>query len=166
MMMKASLLIIAVLGCVSAKVITIPPISAPESPESSVPITWSLEIKYNPSPADLNTDFEPPQPWIMKPVEEFSDGNLKSSVRIKVPNDFFKNAYNQIYACGIFSSTRYFYLENLEGPSSVFTYPSKSNGVADDSELWEVDTSQKLEGYESGGSVTYQFSIRPAEATE
>lgn len=150
----------------SAKVIKIPPTVAPESAENSVPRTWSLEIKYDSSPADLNTDFEPPQPWIMKPVEEFSDVNMKSSIRIKVPNDFFKNAHRQTYACGLFSSTRYFYLENLEGPSSVFTYPSKSTGTADDSELWEVDTSQELEGHESGNSVTYQFSIRPAESTK
>ncbi|CAD6230299.1 GSCOCG00006744001-RA-CDS [Cotesia congregata] len=164
MMMKASLLIIAVLGYVSAKVIKIPPTSAPESAEGSVPETWSLEIKYKTSPADLNTDFEPPQPWIMKPVGEFSDVNLKNSIRIRVPNDWFQNAHNEIYACGTDGSTRYFSLKNLEGPSSVFTYPSKSTGIADDSELWEVDTSKRLEGYEGRKSVTYQFSIRPANS--
>ncbi|KAH0557315.1 uncharacterized protein LOC123271637 [Cotesia glomerata] len=167
MMMKASLLIIAVLGCVSAKVIKIPPTSAPESAEGSVPSrTWSLEIKYNTSPADLNTDFEPPQPWIMKPVGEFSDVNLKNSIRIRVPNNFFQNARDEIYACGNDGSTRYFYLENLEGSSSVFTYPSKITGIVDDSELWEVDTSKRLEGYEGRKSVTYQFFIRPAHSTK
>ncbi|CAG5078944.1 Protein of unknown function [Cotesia congregata] len=165
--MKASLLMIAVLEYVFADVSLFSPASIPEDPESSVPRLWSLEIKDKTLPEDVNTDFEPPQPWTMKPVGKFSNDSLKNSIRIRVPNDFFANNGREvIYACGTIISFRLFYLKSLEDPTSVFTYHSNSTKIADDYELWEVDTSKRLIGYEYSKSVEYEFSIRPANSTD
>ncbi|XP_074106498.1 uncharacterized protein LOC141532174 [Cotesia typhae] len=151
--MKASLLLIAVLEYVYAGVYRSPLDHGPKVPEGPVPRLWSLKMRYNPLPEDVNIDFEPPQPWVMKPVGNFSDG-YSISMKIRVPNDFFaNNEQNVIYACGPNGSQRYFLLQCLEDPTSVFTYHSNSIKKSDDFEHWELDASRRLIGYEDATSV-------------
>ncbi|KAH0557321.1 hypothetical protein KQX54_003940 [Cotesia glomerata] len=162
--MKASLLMISVLECVFA--FSLYPTN-PKDPESSVPRLWSLEIKHKTLPEDVNTNFEPPQPWTMKPIGKFSDDSVKNSIRIRVPNDFLANNERDVsYGWGAKISFRLFFLKSLEDPISVFTYHPNNTNIADNYELWEVDTSKRLIEYENSKSVRYELYIRPANSTD